>query len=455
MTRRSLFVMKPNSNLFRRSAIFFLGLSVASVARGQLASSALETDAEIINLPELDVSAMRDSGYYSARSTAGLRTGAALVETPQSISVITAEQMRDQNAQNMQEALRYTAGVRAEMYGLDNRGDWFTLRGGSEGSTLLDGLRLPLTGWYGVVRNEPFAFDRVGVLRGPASVLAGQNGPGGVVNLVSKLPRAHPGGEINLQLGERNYWQIAGDVTGALDADATLLYRVVGLTRAADTQVEFADEKRDYFAPSLTWTITPNTTLSLYAQYQRDRSRNTEGFFPWAGTLFPAPNGFIPSDTFVSEPDWDEYGGRRTRFGYQVEQKFGRGWTLRHHGCHDRVSGKLRSMYANYWEVDADGNGYGSNALGDNRTIGRTWYATEDKGRITNGDLLVEGRFGIGGTRRRRHAARCVCACLRHVHTRGDFRRGDDHAHAAARCVRAGSGEAQRALGLHRRGATR
>ena len=335
-------------------------------------------------------------GYTARRSATATRTDTPLNEVPQSISVITADQVRDQNAQNMQEVLRYSAGVRAEMYGLDNRGDWFTLRGGSEGSTLLDGLRLPLTGWWGTVRNEPYAFERIEVLRGPASVVAGQNGPGGVVNLVSKRPQAEPLREIAVQLGNHNHKQLATDLTGPLNAEGTLLYRVVALGKNSDTQVEHAFDEREFLAPSLTWRPGEGTSLTVYAEYQRDESGNIQGFFPWSGTLLPAPNGPIPYDTFVGEPDWDTYGGRRYRMGYDLEQRLTEVWTLRHRLRHDRVEGKLRTMYADWGAgfVDAAGN-----ADPDGEYLNRAWYANDDDGRITNADLLFERKFGAGSTR--------------------------------------------------------
>jgi iron complex outermembrane receptor protein len=353
-------------------------------------------------LPEVRVTATGESatgpviGYRATHSATATKTDTALNEVPHSVSVITGDQIKDQNAQTMQEVLRYTAGVRSDVYGLDNRGDWFDLRGGSQGSTLLDGLRLPLTGWYGVVRNEPYAFERVEVLRGPASVIAGQNGPGGVVNMVSKRPQAEAQHEISVQLGNNHHKQIAADLTGPLDSDGALLYRLVATGKESGTQVKYADEERQYFAPSLTWRPSAATSVTAYMQYQRDRSRNTEGFFPVAGTLHPAPNGYIPDDTFVGEPDWDIYGGKRVRIGYQLEHQLNDVWRVRHNLRYDSVRGKLRSMYANFWEVDPEGRGYGSNALGANRTIGRTWYATDDEGRIANTDLLAEGKLKLG-----------------------------------------------------------
>jgi iron complex outermembrane receptor protein len=324
----------------------------------------------------------------STRSRGATRTDTPLVETPQAITVIPAERIEAQNAQNMQEVLRYSAGVRAEMYGLDNRGDWFALRGGSEGSTLLDGLRLPLSGWWGNVRIEPFAFERVDVLRGPSSVMAGQNGPGGVVNLVSKRPLAEARREVAVQLGAFAHKQLAVDLTGPVNAQRTLLYRVVGLVRDSDTQVDYTSESRQLLSASFSWRPGRVTNLTVFGEYQRDESDNNVGFFPWQGMLLAAPNGRIPVETFIGEPAWDSYGGRRARGGYHLTHALSPRWTLAHNVRVDDVDGHLRAMYANFWEGLRE----------DGRSVNRTWYAHRTDTRIANTDAQVVGRLQLGRT---------------------------------------------------------
>ena len=343
---------------------------------------------DMVSLDRLEVSGERERDYASVFSLGGTKTSTPLAETPQAISVITRYQIADQAAQNLQEVLRYAPGVRAEMYGVDNRGDYFALRGGSEGSTVLDGLRLPLTGWWGSVRNEPFAFERVEVLRGPSSVMFGQNGPGGIVNLVSKLPQGKAAGEVQVQYGTDDHKLAAFDVTGPARDDGRILYRVVGLAKDAGTQIDHASEQREYIAPSLTWKPTAATSVTVYSHYQDDESDNTNAFLPFAGTTLPAPYGPIPSSLFIGEPDWDTYGGERFRLGYHVEHRLNSQWTLRHQLRFDTVDGHLATMYANFWE----------GLLPDNRSINRTWYASEYDHRIVNTDVLAEGKFSWGKT---------------------------------------------------------
>lgn len=353
---------------------------------------AADRDAEIsvtLAVAQLaDEVTVRAPSVVATHTAGATRTDTPLIETPQSISVITQEQIAAQNAQNMQEVLRYTAGVRAEMYGVDNRGDWFALRGGSEGSTLLDGLRLPLSGWWGQVRTEPYVYERMDVLRGPSSVMAGQNGPGGVVNLVSKRPLATAQREVSVQLGAYAHKQLAFDFTGPINPDRTLLYRVVGVVRDSGTQVDHADEARQLVASSLTWRPSRATTFTAFAELQHDESDNNVGFFPWEGMILPAPNGRIPVDTFIGEPAWDTYGGHRTRAGYQLARTLTPAWTLSHSFRFDNVDGHLKGMYANFWE----------GLLDDGRSVNRTWYVYSTDTQIANTDVQAVGKLRIGAT---------------------------------------------------------
>lgn len=329
-----------------------------------------------------------DREAVTRRATTATKTDTPLLETPQSVTVITAGQIRDQASPTLQEVLRYTPGVRHELYGIDNRGDWVSLRGSEESTMLLDGMRLPLTGWYGVVRSEPYGYERIEVLRGPSSIIAGQNDPGGVVNLVSKRPQADAAREVGVRFGNYNQREIHVDLTGPMNAEGSVLYRLVALGKDSDTQINHADEQRALVAPSLTWRPTARHSLTVYGDYQYDRSKNTNAFLGLAGTLQAAPNGPIPTDLFIGEPSWDRYGGTRRRFGYAADMALRGSWHLRQNLRHDRVNGLLKSMYAAWWGGFLDENG---NADPNGRSLGRQWYVYDDNSRVTTGELLLQG----------------------------------------------------------------
>lgn len=258
-------------------------------------------------------------GYKASTGFSATKTGTPLAETQQAITVITREQVRDTGAVNVQEALRYTAGVSAESYGYDNRGDWAFIRGTSY-VQYLDGLKT-IFGFYNTTRPDPFTLERIEVIKGPSSVLYGQGGFGGLINLVSKRPQRETAGEMEVQLGEYGRAQLGIDLTGSLNEEGTLQYRLIGLHRDSNTQVDYVPDDRSLVAPALTWAPNANTQFTVYALQQRDLSGSSVGFFPVVGTRFEGPNGRIPNNVFISEPGFDKYLSQNTSYGLEFNHR--------------------------------------------------------------------------------------------------------------------------------------
>jgi hypothetical protein len=124
----------------------------ASVLLGCLAiythHQVLAQTADSGSLPEVRVDANAEAetatsqviGYRAKNAVTATKTDTPLAETPQSVTVVTRDQMVDQGATNLQDALTYAAGVRSDAYGLDSRSDGFSVRG-SDPSVYLDGLQ--------------------------------------------------------------------------------------------------------------------------------------------------------------------------------------------------------------------------------------------------------------------------------------------------------------------------
>ncbi len=247
----------------------------------------------------------------------------------------------------MTEALAYTAGVQAEQDGIDSRADSFSVRGFSAGSfsdnLFLDGIRLPAGGQWTRTAFDPFALQQIEVLKGPSAVLFGQVAPGGIVNLVTKRPTAHPRGEIMLQgagftdLGKWQY-QGAADVSGPLAADGTVRARLVGLARYGDAQIDAIKTGRYYIAPSLTWAPDAATSITLMAQYQRDEGGSTFQFLPYVGSQQPGAGGrHIRLDAFLGEPQFNTYDRNQYLVGYELRHALSDRFELRQNGRYTRV----------------------------------------------------------------------------------------------------------------------
>ncbi|ETH38737.1 TonB-dependent receptor plug domain protein [Bordetella pertussis H918] len=225
-------------------------------------------------------------------TTAGTKTDTPLIEIPQSISVVTAAQIREQNPQTLGDAVRYTPGIVVQE-GFNRTDDPFIIRGfdvrTNPGVMFRDGLKIPLPHYSAM--SEPYALERIEVVKGPASVLYGQASPGGIVNVVSKRPTDSPLRELQLSGGSHSNRQLAGDFGGRIDDEGRLTYRLTGLARNADTMIDHVPDDRYYLAPALTWRISPDTSLTLLASYMKNKTINNAGY-PLEGTVKYNPLGF-------------------------------------------------------------------------------------------------------------------------------------------------------------------
>jgi iron complex outermembrane receptor protein len=259
-------------------------------------------------------------GYVATRSTAGTKTDTPIMETPQSISVVTQQQMIDRGVQNLNDTLRYTPGVQVGDTS-DLTTESFAIRGYNSPflSLYRDGLRSMFRAFDSVT--EPYGLARVEILRGPASVLYGQGIPGGVVNLVTKRPTETAFAETELRLGSFNRRQIGFDLGGPAsnDKDSAFLYRLTGLYRDSDTQIDYVPDDRTYLAPAFTFrSPTRDTTLTVLASYQNDRTSFPDGL-PAEGTVKFNPNGKIPINRFTGEPAWSMFKRTTTGISYILD----------------------------------------------------------------------------------------------------------------------------------------
>lgn len=309
----------------------FTSASAVTIERPGASAGTVSADGAI-QLDALNVQTDYLSGPFVAVDTStGMKMDVPLREVPQSVSVVTRQQMDDRGVQTLADAIDYSAGVAASPYGYDNRYEQFVIRGFDENllGVYRDGMRLPTVGFAGF-RQEPYGLARVDILRGPTSTLYGLNNPGGLVNLVSKLPVVGANfGEIWASYGSFNTAQTGFDINTPGIEGSNLTFRFTGLVRDGETQVDYVDNDRLYLAPTMTWTPNIDTTFTVFANYQRDRTGDTFQLLPAEGTLYPSIYGKIPTSRFLGVPDQSHYDADQYSYGYFFEHRMDGGWTVR------------------------------------------------------------------------------------------------------------------------------
>ncbi|MDT4328694.1 TonB-dependent siderophore receptor [Methylomonas sp. MS20] len=355
---------------------------------------AAETDSDT-TLPAIEVKAQAeteaDNGYVAKHSTAGSKTDTPLIETPQAISVIDNAEFTARAAQNITQAVAYTPGLLTGMFGPSTRDDYFNLRG-FDAPQYLDGTRLAGAN-YANLRIDPYGLERIEVLRGPASVLYGQNPPGGLINMVSKRPTAQPFHELQMLGGSFGRVQGALDFSGPLDDQGQFLYRLTALGRGSDSQVDFSKDDRYFVAPSFTWQPDANTSLTFLSHYQKDDAGNTMQFLPYQGSVVGNPNGRLPTSTFLGEPGFDHYRREQFAVGYAFEHRFNRHWAVRQNLRYADVKSDYPVTFALGFVTDNDG------VPVDYRTVSRLAGLYRDQAGTFTLDNHAQADFAIGDVR--------------------------------------------------------
>nr|WP_246856823.1 TonB-dependent siderophore receptor [Brenneria sp. CFCC 11842] len=283
-------------------------------------------------------------GIVATTSQAGSKTATPLIKTPQSISVITRDQMDAQDVSSVPQALRYTAGVFSEYRGSSNRYDEVFIRGFSYVPRFLDGLGFGAAAGSQTGVIEPWLLERVEVVKGPASVLYGQVNPGGLVSMTSKRPTATPIRKIQLKGGNDDLAQGAFDFGGALNDDNTLLYRLNGLARTQHNEIGAYKETRYAIAPSLTWYPNIDTRFTLLTSFQKDPDAGYRNFLPAVGTVFGTERGHIPRDFNVSDPSYNQSEREQSAIGYEFEHNFGEIFTFRQNARYASIDQKYKAF---------------------------------------------------------------------------------------------------------------
>jgi iron complex outermembrane receptor protein len=214
----------------------FTALSLAAALQSAYAQTPAPAET---TLREIRVSADQDKetatgpviGYRAKRASTATKTDTLLSETPQAVTVVTSQQITDQGAANLQDALGYAAGVRSDAYGLDSRTDSVRVRGANP-DNYLDGLREAYGYYTSRTRADPYTLERLEVLRGPSGMLFGAGTAAGVINMVSKRPQAEAQREVGVQYGSYGRKQVQVDLTGPLTQDGEWLYRLIALKRS-------------------------------------------------------------------------------------------------------------------------------------------------------------------------------------------------------------------------------
>lgn len=259
-----------------------------------------------------------DSKTIVATKTTGVgKMPTDILVAPASVSVITAKEVQERGANSVEQVVQYTSGVVTDYYGSDDRYDYFKIRGFTP-FTYRDGMVIGRT-WSGL-REEPYAFERIEVLKGANSTGFGVSDPGGSVNYVTKVPKSERFGEVYGTGGSFSHKEGGFDLGDNLTDDDTLSYRLTGKFQRSDAEYDHSQDDENFIMGGLAWRPTDMTSLTFVFDHL-DRDGTPSGGGHPRGTDFDR-------DSFFGEPDYNYDTTNRNTYSVMFDHDFGNGLTF-------------------------------------------------------------------------------------------------------------------------------
>ena len=281
--------------------------------------AASPTSAATTTLPELSVTADSERDKDSPRvrevSTA-TRTATAVRAVPQAVDTVKTSQVLDYGSNTLGKALE---GIPNVSSGADTRFDSVRIRGFEAGNDFyLDGVRDDSQ----YIR-DLHSIERVDVLKGPAAVLYGRGGQGGIVNRISKAPEAGRRSTLEARAGSEDLRSLYADLSA--DPSDTVSLRLNMGNQDNNSFRDGVDGSRQLFAPSVSWQVTP--ALNWLVQYEYSRFNRT----PDRG--IPGVDGrpaHVSRSTTYGDTQRDFIDDRAQSLRSRLNYEFNDAWQLRH-----------------------------------------------------------------------------------------------------------------------------
>jgi outer-membrane receptor for ferric coprogen and ferric-rhodotorulic acid len=340
-----------------------------------------------------DVTATEGTGSYTTGAmTIGSKMAATIKEVPRAVSVVTSQQMEDQNLTSVTDAMKALPGVIAQdetlgqptFYSRGFQITAFQVDGGAPMTTRVIGSG-NYEGLGSFAPNMDMSlYDHVELVRGAAGTFNGFGNPGGVVNLVRKKPLDHNQLLLEFQLGSFNLHRASADITGPLAFDGKLRGRLIATHQDNDYFYSIANNNKNLVSATLEYDLTPTTLLSAGASY------DDQQMMPWERGLMRDMQGIlvsVPRDTCLCRPGGN-FNTKTTEYFGQIEQKISDSWEF--------------NYKITYAEQDQD-NKYGFiygvyNAdPAKNQTYASSWEWRIYNQRRVRHEVIVKGAFDIFG----------------------------------------------------------
>ena len=318
--------------------------ALETLLQGSGISYQLNGDTVILNAPQgkgLELGATTISGQglgtsLTTEDTGSYTTGAtnsstklplSIRETPQTVTVVTRQNMDDQGAQSIGDVLRNAPGISTQAYDSDRME--YSARGYAITNYQFDGVNSMYDGVFdeGATKVDMALYDRVDIVKGATGLLSGSGEPSATVNMIRKKPTREFKASITGSVGSWDNYRTEGDISGPLNEDGSVRGRLVGVYQDADSYIDHYSRKNDVFYGIIEADLTPDTTLTFGMDYQNIKPRGSS----WTGNpyYFSDYSKTDFSRSFNPATDWSRRDVQAQTTFASLEHRFANDWKIK------------------------------------------------------------------------------------------------------------------------------
>jgi outer membrane receptor for ferric coprogen and ferric-rhodotorulic acid len=381
-----LLMSKSARAMFKHSTAVVGGQSWSVIA---LAISAALVSPQLLAVEEasverLEISGSRAQGYLVDQNSSATKLDLSLKDTPQAISILSAEQLQDFALSNINQALDQATGVNVERIETDRT--YYNARGFDITNFQVDGLGLPFTGGGIEGDIDTAIFERVEIIRGANGLMSGVGNPSATVNMVRKRAGADTAAKIRASYGSFANTRLEGDVQGALTDGLNL--RAVLVKEDKDSYLDRYnhDKTVGYLVAS---AALGDNTLFTFGHSAQD-SQGSGGMWGALSLYYGDGSPIAYHRSASTSANWSYWQVQDNRSFVELSHQFNDDWKLisSYQLLHNEQAGDLFYVYISAEHGIDPITGLGTTGYG-------SFYSKTEKTQLA--DLYLQGKFSLAG----------------------------------------------------------
>ena len=377
-------VSMSSSPLFKRTPLFLAISTLVSIS-----SYSHAVDEASQQLPTIKVQATQDDGpseqskaYTIKHSSSATKLNIEAKEIPQTINVVTRQQIDDFGLTSSRDILNNTPGVTVNSS--ETERSVYMARGFEISNILVDGVGFPASAWnYNDTNPDSFFYDRIEVIKGADALTNAFGDPSATINYIRKRPTKEFQANAGLSYGSWDTQRYEADASGSLTSSGNIRGRLAGFEQTGNSHLDRYTSEKNGIAGGLEADLTDNTLITVGASQEKNKpNANNWGALP----LMDSTGKQLSYDrSYNPNPDWTYWDNTSRNAFFELKQKLSDTWSANLSYNYNEKERSSQLLYY-YGYPKADGSNVDLTA----------WGGTEHN-KLQTADFNLQGKFDLLG----------------------------------------------------------